>query len=336
MTRSVRQLALSGLAAMVLVAGSMSVSDARSPATPAAPADALGMAANLVGMLGYALRHAGDRPWVSPDDPSAVPLNLTPPLSIATTIKAAAYSDGCHAMPRVRTATGCDYGVVDSPVTVVILGDSHGAMWLPAMERIAADKGWRIHLLTKSACTPANLTVMRKGKPYKQCDAWRKSAFRVIKKLKPDMVMVASTSEYDIKGMPYSTSPGYFETWRAGVADTLRIVGRSADRVVLLNDVPKHTQDPVACLSQHPDDATDCATPRDVAMRPQMVDAYRGAAQDAGATFVDPTPLVCPGDPCPVVDGRNLVVYDNSHLTPAYSRLISAEFEALLPDIPGQ
>jgi len=134
--------------------------------------------------------------------------------------------------------------------------------------------------------------------------------------------------------MPYSVSQGYFDTWRAGMADTLRRVGRSASQVVLLNDVPKHTQDPVACLLQHPDDVTACATPRDVAMRPGMVEAYRGAAQDAGATFVDPTPLVCPGDPCPVVDGRNLVVYDDSHLTPAYARRISADFEALLPEIP--
>jgi hypothetical protein len=334
-TTSVRQLLLTSLAGLVLVTGSVPpVAVAQSPAGPVAPTDALGIAGDLVGLLGYALRHVADRPWVSPDDPAAVPLNLVPPLSIATTVKARAYSDGCHAMPRVRKATGCDYGVVDSPVTVVILGDSHGAMWLPAMERIAADKGWRIHLLTKSACTPASLTVLRKGKPYKQCDAWRKSAFKVIDKLKPDMVMVASTSEYDLKSMPYSLSQGYFDTWRAGMADTLRTVGRSAGQVVLLNDVPKHTQDPVACLLQHPDDATACATPRDVAMRPQMVEAYRGAAQDAGATFVDPTPLVCPGDPCPVVDGRNLVVYDDSHLTPAYSQRISAGFEALLPQIP--
>ena len=335
MIRSVRRLAMTALASLLLASGSVStVADAQSPAAPVAQPDALGMAADLVGMLGYALRHVADRPWVSPDDPNAVPLNLIPPLSIATTVKARAYSDGCHAMPRVRKATGCDYGVVDSPKTVVILGDSHGAMWLPAMERIAADRGWRIHLLTKSACTPASLTVLRGGKPYKQCDAWRKSAFRVIDRLQPDMVVVASTSEYDLKTMPYSVSQGYFDTWRAGMADTLRRVGRSASQVVLLNDVPKHTQDPVACLLQHPDDVTACATPRDVAMRPGMVEAYRGAAQDAGATFVDPTPLVCPGDPCPVVDGRNLVVYDDSHLTPAYARRISADFEALLPEIP--
>ena len=296
---------------------------------------ALGMAAFLARMLGNAVTAASAGPWVAPDSPNALPLNLIPPLSIAPTTKARAYTDGCHAMPKVKRATGCDYGVTDSPVTVVILGDSHGAMWLPAMERIAADKGWRIHLLTKSACTPANLSVMLKGKPYRKCDAWRKSAFKVIKRLKPDMVIVASTSEYDLVGLPYSTTQRYFDTWRAGVADTLRRVGKSAGQVVLLNDVPKHTQDPVECLLQHVDDVTACSTPRDVAMRPQMVDAYRGAAADAGATFVDPTPLVCPGDPCPVVDGRYLIVYDDSHLTPIYSRLISDRFEALLPPIPG-
>ncbi len=188
----------------------------------------------------------------------------------------------------------------------------------------AADKGWRIHLLTKSACTPANLSVMLKGKPYRKCDAWRKSAFKVIKRLKPDMVIVASTSEYDLVGLPYSTTQRYFDTWRAGVADTLRKVGKSAGQVVLLNDVPKHAQDPVECLLQHVDDVTACSTPRDVAMRPQMVDAYRGAAADAGATFVDPTPLVCPGST--PAGGRRAIPHrvrrqsPDAHLLPAHQR----------------
>ena len=337
MIRYLRQSALSIVVATALFAGAMPDNlSAQSPASNSAPADSLDLAAGLVGVMGDTLRQAFEHPWVPSGDPNAVPLNLVPPLATATQYKARAYEDGCHAMPPVRQATGCDYGVLDSPVTVVILGDSHGAMWLPAMERVAAARDWRIHLLTKSACTPANITVLRHGAPYTQCDAWRQSAFDLIQQMKPDMVIVASTSEYELQSMPYDpNSAAYFETWRAAVADTLRTVGQSAGQVVLLNDVPKHTQDPVACLTAHPDDVTACSTPRDVAMRPAMVAAYQGAAEDAGATFVDPTPLVCPGDPCPVVDGRFLVVYDDSHLTSVYSQHISEAFGALLPQVPA-
>ncbi len=332
----VRSLVLAAMASVPMLTATLPAPVvAQSPATPAASPDALGMAAALVHMLGDAVRSAAAGPWIPPDSPDSVPLNLIPPLSIAETTKSRAYSDGCHAMPADATATGCDYGVPDAPVTVVIFGDSHGAMWLPALERIAADKDWRIHLLTKSACTPADVAVLRNDKVYKKCQAWRKSAFELIDRIRPDMVIVASNSEYDIPGIPDVTSPKYYEVWRNAMADTLRTLAGSAGQVVMLNDVPRFSQEPVECLRQHMDDVGACATPRDVAMRPAMVQAYRDAAADAGVTLVDPTPLVCPGDPCQVVDGRYLVVYDDTHLTPIYARHISSEFGKLLPQVPA-
>ena len=71
-------------------------------------------------------------------------------------------------------------------------------------------------------------------------------------------------------------------------------------------------------------------------MRSDVARALRRAASDADATFVDSSVAdLCPDDPCPVVDGRYLVAYDISHLTPVYARLLSERLEAMLP-VPGE
>jgi hypothetical protein len=302
-------------------------------ATAALPggANAIALSTTLLGLLGQALAAVDDGPWVPASDPYGLPINITPPLPIANVTKSRAYADGCHVMPKVRKATGCTYGDTDSDFTVLLMGDSHGAMWLPAFEAIAARRGWKIHLLTKSSCPPARISIKRKGKVYVECDAWRTSAFKVIRKLKPDLAVLTSTADYKLDGVKVRYSRKYLTAWREAWADTMRTIGRSAGEVVMLNDVPKWTQDSVECLTKHADDVRVCATRRDVAVRPDMTEAFRQAADDAGAVFVDPSVLVCPDDPCPVVDGRYLVTYDTSHITPVYSRLLSEQLEALLP-----
>jgi hypothetical protein len=265
-------------------------------------------------------------------DPHGLPINLTPPLPIANVTKARAYSDGCHVRTRERKATGCDYGETDSDFTVLLMGDSHGAMWLPAFEQIAARRGWKIHLLTKSSCPPPRISIIRESKVYASCDAWRKSAFKLIRKLKPDLAVLTSTADYRLADVKKQYSRKYLTAWRKAWVDTIRTIDDSAGEVVVFNDVPKWTEDSVECLTKHADDVRVCATERDIAVRPDMTQTLEQAAEDGGATFVDPSVLVCPDDPCPVVDGRYLVTYDTSHLTPVYSRLLSEQLEALLPD----
>jgi SGNH domain (fused to AT3 domains) len=321
--------------ALLLISTSPATSLAQTSDAVTPPPDALSIAVSLGNLLRLGIATVEERPLVPAGQPNAVPLNLVPPLSIAATTKARSYSDGCHASQKARKASGCAYGVTSSPVTVAILGDSHGSMWLPAIERIAAERGWRIFLLTKSACPPPNVRVIVKRKPYTACDEWRASALKVIKRLKPQLVIATSAADYRLVGVDGTDSDAYFDAWREGLTDTLRKLERSADQVLVLNDVPKFTQDPVACLEQHPDDVTACTTARDVAVRPRMTEVTKQAAEDAGALFADPSQLVCPGDPCQVVDGRYLQVYDTSHVTPAYSLVVEDGLAALLPEIPA-
>jgi len=58
--------------------------------------------------------------------------------------------------------------------------------------------------------------------------------------------------------------------------------------------------------------------------------ADRAAAADAGASFIDPTPWVCPTEPCPVVIGNLLVYLDSGHMTETFSTALAPYLGAAL------
>ena len=92
---------------------------------------------------------------------------------------------------------------------------------------------------------------------------------------------------------------------------------------VLIGDTPRSRVDPPVCLSKHLDDVLACTTPSASAMSSARTAADRAAAAAAGADFIDPSPWVCPTEPCPVVIGSYLVFRDNHHLTTAFSTALS-------------
>jgi hypothetical protein len=96
----------------------------------------------------------------------------------------------------------------------------------------------------------------------------------------------------------------------------------SASRVMVLADTPQPARDVPACLRAHPANLAACATPLRVATRRAWVQAERRAATGAGAAYANLARLVCPYDPCPVVNGTVLMWRDDSHITATFSRML--------------
>ena len=64
--------------------------------------------------------------------------------------------------------------------------------------------------------------------------------------------------------------------------------------VALIADTPRAPDDPPVCLSSNLDDALSCATARDAAVESDYLAEQAEVAHEAGVTFIDPTPWVCP------------------------------------------
>jgi peptidoglycan/LPS O-acetylase OafA/YrhL len=264
-----------------------------------------------------------------------VPGNLVPTLAAAAGQELAPQADGCHqTLESAATRPACVYGPAAATRTVVVVGDSHALQWFPAFAELAGRNGWRLVSLTRSSCPPAGLVIRnsRMKRRYTECEDWRRWALGRIDKLRPDLVVVATNTNYPgmLLGHPADPDKLWSDAW-AGLFARLRAAAR---HVVLLADTPTLSTDPLDCLGSHGRDIIACTEPaatvlRDPAWRAEVQDAARRAA----VPVVDPTPWLC-GRDCPLVVGNLLVYRDTNHLTGAYAEMLSPLLGASLPQLP--
>ena len=63
---------------------------------------------------------------------------------------------------RESTSKICRLGDASGSKTIVVMGDSHAQMWMPAILQMAEQDSWAVLPVVKSACTP-NTTWTNRG-----------------------------------------------------------------------------------------------------------------------------------------------------------------------------
>jgi hypothetical protein len=194
-------------------------------------------------------------------------------------------------------------------------------------------RSWRLISLTKALCGAVDHPVWdgRLTRAYPECDTWRASAIKRIANEHPALIVVANSefATFEIAGRR-ATATETASGWSRAVANMLRKLGAPGTRVVVIGDTPQMAGDPAVCLSAHLDNALACALPRAEAVDWERLAADRQAAQVAGASFIDPTPWVCPTEPCPVVIGSFLVYLDGGHINATFSAALAPYLAAAL------
>ena len=262
-----------------------------------------------------------------------LPAGLVPALEAARSDIPTVYDNGCHLSQPATTIPECVFGDLRSSTTVVLFGDSHAAMWFPALERLAMERSWRLVSLTKSGCTPALITVWNTNmkRAYTECDDWRNRVLERVGAERPRLVIVASSHPYPSAG---SGGPAPGDDGQALAAGLDAILGRLAPlagAVALIGDTPKFDFDPPECLAAHLDQTLACSEPRAKMVDQSWLDTELAIAKHRGAAFVDPTNWACPTDPCPSVVGRFLVYRDRHHLATPYVIALRDRLAAKLP-----
>jgi peptidoglycan/LPS O-acetylase OafA/YrhL len=264
-----------------------------------------------------------------------VPGNLVPTLTAAPTDEVTPQTDGCHqALGSSVRQPACTYGPAAATRTVVVVGDSHALQWFPAFEELAERNDWRLVSLTRSSCLPADLAIRnaRMKRRYTECEDWRTGALGRIDALRPDLVVVATDTNYPGMLMGHPADPD--RLWSAawdGLFARLRAASR---HVVLLADTPTLSTDPLDCLGANGRDITACTEPAATVLRdPAWRAEVRDAARRATVPVIDPTPWLC-GRDCPLIVGNVLVYRDTNHLTRAYAQMLGPVLGASLPHLP--
>ena len=260
----------------------------------------------------------------------AIPSNLDPPLVSAAAEGKAISLDGCMRNMFESGQPECATGDTNSRTTVVLVGDSHAAMWSPAFQQVATQRHWRLETLARAGCPLMELpiTSLFLHREYTQCEQWRGQILARLRAEHPRLVVLNMMRRYGARyGWAGLTS--YDPAWIESLTRLVRQLRSTGAQVLVLGPIPD-MQTPVPdCLSGHVDNAIACSPPRLTAVNKPGIAAESTATEAGGGHYADLTDLFCTADRCPVIVGNTLVYIDTNHLTLEYSRLMAPVMEAL-------
>ena len=255
-------------------------------------------------------------------DRTRVPADLSPPLVDAAADKPSVFLEGCvRSWPEVGVPD-CVSGDPLGETTVALVGDSHAAMWQPALEPLAQQRNWRLITMAKVTCPLLDLAITSPylGRTYTECSQWRTEALRRLVAERPKLVVIGMSRRY---GADFGFT-GYDREWVQSISALVADVrAATAARVLVLGPVPDPGTDVPVCLSGHLDDALACAPPRAAGLNSEGIAAEARATQDAGGRYADLSELFCTTTRCPVIVGSDLVFRDDNHITVSYARRLA-------------
>lgn len=328
------------------------------PALAARPGRALGVGAlaTAVGLIAAIVPTAftpdydvdGDAPGAAvlgdqpASDPDGVPVDevtaITPDPLRARDDNADVYGDGCHQNQQDAEVLSCTYGDVDSDYVVALVGDSHAAQWQPTLDEIGRRQGWRVQTYTKSSCGFFSVDVSTADDTaYTSCSEWNEALLEQLTgNQRPDVVVTSGSNNYRVlvDGEPVDDADNR-DRFAAGMADSWQAVVKSGAHLVVLHNTPWLDLDVPECVSEHPDQLTECAADRASAMEAAGDVQLAAAERVPGAQLVDLNRYVCPADQCAAVIGNVIVWRDPHHLTATYARTLASRLDEELAPLVG-
>lgn len=243
--------------------------------------------------------------------------------------KGQAYDDGCLVFGSTVDSPSCIYGDENSDTTVIIFGDSHALQYAPAMETVADEKGWKLIVLSRGLCTPADVDISN------ICDEWRDNSMDRIADEDPDMVIMATASigELDMttedgRDIVAPESVPYHERGMVKTIDELK--DRTDATLVMMGPQIQAPSLPHECVADHLSSLLKCAFPN----KPRP-DRYfdRQAARETGIELISPVSMLCNKRICPAVIGNVLVYRDTYHMTATYAATLAPWLASRLPKL---
>jgi peptidoglycan/LPS O-acetylase OafA/YrhL len=221
----------------------------------------------------------------------------------------------------------CPRGDPGAARTIVVVGDSHGRMWIPAIDRLGEENGWKAYYFVKPHCTavPVAIDEAGDGRRWDECTAFHEWTLQQIASLHPDLVVV-STAMFNRTlfdgDTPVTDNDTIMQMTKTGFAQLFESLEPLAKRVVLVRDVPMDPADPVTCLTSGEPDLGDCLFTPEARSR-AIADLSVEAAQETGTPYVDPTSWICWDGSCPAVVGSTPTYRDHDHLTQTYAGMLA-------------
>ena len=228
------------------------------------------------------------------------------------------YAYGCDEWYQSARVRPCIFGPGNAPHTAVLFGDSVAGQWFPAVAIHFQRPGWKVLVLTKSSCpmVDRDFFYARIGRVYVECSRWRHDAIGLLRELKPDIVLLASSAANHF-------SP---QDWADGTDSVLDALEGATPNVGILLPTPLLSFEGPACLarsqwrSRWMHGSGPCTAPVDnAALDPIRKAMARAVASHPTMKTIDMNPYVCPGGSCSAMRDGTVVYRDQQHITATFA-----------------
>ena len=215
----------------------------------------------------------------------------------------------------------CVSGDAGAPTTVALVGDSHAAMWQPALEPIARDRHWRLQTMSKVLCPPMELPINSPylGRKFTECEQWRGDVLARLEKERPQLIVLDMSRRY---GADFGFT-SYDQAWLESLTRLVQRLRGTGANVLVLSQVPDPHSTVPTCVSAHMDDAAACSPSRTDGLNDPGIAAEAAATAAGGGQYAELSGLFCTADRCPVIVGNTLVYRDDNHVTTEYAQVLA-------------
>lgn len=232
-----------------------------------------------------------------------------------------AYSDDCFALPPFTEVVTCTYGTTKDPsLRIALVGNSHAAQWLPALQEIVRERGAELVTYIGSRCSPTTAIIaFDTAAEEAGCTRWGANVVAATAG-RYDLVVMAAASEADLAGV---AEQDQFNAKARGFVAPLEAYADAGQQVILIRDTPIPGFSVPDCLAAGPESVEACDGDEAswLAPDPQMRAAELVSSDDV--RVVDLTNNFCRDDRCFAVIGGVLVYFDALHITATFSETLS-------------
>jgi hypothetical protein len=262
-------------------------------------------------------------------------LSMTPVDVSSLSMNPSCYSDSVTSVPS-NFATLCSWGSKTATRTIFLFGDSQAAQWVPALNALGIDLGWKVIMLGRAQCSPwvDPQKLYYTGTSLAACTKFRTEEFRAIDKTHP-AVVIPDGLELDYGVGRYATPQQFLGELQA-MATALTPSGA---KLVFLSPLPGFypdftNQTPTTCLTAHAGDIQPCLYSPTQMVSYELLAGFRAIAASTKGAVANVTPLFCTTTKCAIFvkagDANHLVYFDQYHTNRWYSVWISRALDSIL------
>lgn len=226
---------------------------------------------------------------------------------------------GCWAKQGQTSSRICRFGVASGRKTLVIMGDSHARMWMPAVLAMARRDGWAVTPFVKPRCVPRTWTASSG-----QCRGWYRWARRRASALHPYATLIVG-SWSGTSAPRLAVKP---------VASLAKAMNRSSAAVIVMGDAPTQRRDPVDCLLA-PGSTMKSCTAKATKSQLRTDATIASNSRKHGVGFISTRGWFCARPRaksievlCPLVINQTITWSDRGHISQTYSLELKSVFRA--------